>query len=535
MAVSRTQVVKFIRKGEKGDAGDGGISINISPENVVIKQGVATGRGGIPVYVDLYEGGTRINYNSDGSQTSDFSCGMLTDSVGGEIVEGLKWNFSIEDGRFYYNLRYDGTTEIDVDVPFTVNYKGATYNRSFRVQTIANGSNYTDNLLLKSASVVTNSEYNIARYDLAQTPVTGNTYTITIWGTLGTGKTLFYAYNSSPSVKLCDIKQVANGVYQGTFSWINSQGATTIDNPTTVYIYAAPFETTANSTINKIKLEEGANANPVWTPAAAEMVGERGPAIRGPRDWNDTSNSYTFYSGAAGEPFIDLVVYGGYYYLCKQTHNWSASYRPGTSNGSAYWQLFADYEAIATKILLAKYALVENLGVTAIEMTNSSGDMLFTAKNGDVTCNTGNFKNVNISGTSVFTGLVKKAKTVVTKANFNNIFSKQNDSDNQYYINLEEAGTWIDIQYIPSGGMLIYPKGVREIAGNTILFYNRTNENLSISGNGTNSNDIPISGFASTLVGPGNFIAIDWKIGAYNGKELVYYVYQRGTIDTTLD
>lgn len=542
MGVSRTQVVRFIRKGDKGETGapgkDGtdGLSIVVSPDNIVLKKGKRVSNQ--KIYVDLYVGETRIDYDNSGTDPNGLHCSGLADV----IPTGLNWTFQVISGRFNYKMSYNGTADIDAEVPFTVQYNGVSYSRSFCVKTIADGekgdtgadgsdgANYSDNLLLKSAAVTTNSSYNIANYDIAETPEVGKTYTITIWGSLGSGKNKFMAYNSGGSVKLCDISQVADGVYQGTFAWVNTSGSTTIATPTKVSIYTYPSSATATSTINKIKLEEGANTKPVWTPSTAEMIGERGPAIRGPRDWGNTQPSYTFYSGAAGEPFIDLVVYGGYYYLCKQTHGWNSNYRPGTTNGATYWQLVSDYEAIATKILLAEYALVKNLGVTAIEMTSSSGAVLFTAKDGAVTCNTGNFKNINISGTSVFTGLVKKAKTVVTSANFAQFFTLI--SGTSYYIDLEKCGTWIDLQYLPAT-VNVYAKLQREYTGNTILIYNRTRYTLGLFPRYKSGTQSAVSG---GVVVSNNFAAFKFDISVADDEEV--FVISRtvtGAIDTSLD
>lgn len=178
---------------------------------------------------------------------------------------------------------------------------------------------------------------------------------------------------------------------------------------------------------------------------------------------------------------------------------------------------------------------MKNLGVTAIEMTSSSGAVLFTAKDGAVTCNTGNFKNINISGTSVFTGLVKKSKTVVTSANFSKIFTNYDAEEYTSELNFEESGTWLDIQYLPGSGLTVYPKGIREIVGNTMLIYNRSGKSLAISAAGISSYDLPLGSFNSVIVDSGKFISMEWKIGVFNGKEEPYFVYQHGAIDTSLD
>ena len=58
-------------------------------------------------------------------------------------------------------------------------------------------------------------------------------------------------------------------------------------------------------------------------------------------------------------------------------------------------------EIVATQILLATYALVKNLGVEAIEMKDSNNNILFQAKNGSVTCKTGNFENINVTNCKI--------------------------------------------------------------------------------------------------------------------------------------
>lgn len=128
--------------------------------------------------------------------------------------------------------------------------------------------------------------------------------------------------------------------------------------------------------------------------------GERGATSRGPQDWNEVGNGYQFYCGADGEPYLDFVVYKNNYYLCKKSHTKSVLNFPTSSfdSNSGLWQLSDKIDMVATKLLLATYLLVENLGAGAIEMTNSDGELVFYAKDGNVTCKTGTFENVNVSG-----------------------------------------------------------------------------------------------------------------------------------------
>lgn len=137
--------------------------------------------------------------------------------------------------------------------------------------------------------------------------------------------------------------------------------------------------------------------------------GDRGPALRGPQAWSDCAVGYMFQSGASGEEYKDVVLYGGYYYSCIKSHTKTASNNPGsaTDTNSGLWKLADPVEMVATKILLAQYALVKNLGVEAIDMKDANGNIIFQAKDGNVTCNSGTFKNITVKGNSSFEGSVK--------------------------------------------------------------------------------------------------------------------------------
>ena len=124
--------------------------------------------------------------------------------------------------------------------------------------------------------------------------------------------------------------------------------------------------------------------------------GEKGAALRGPQAWADVAVGYSFQAGGDGEEWKDVVLYNGNYYSCIRSHPKTASNYPGSTAGDSLWQLGDRIELVATKILLATYALVENLGVEAIDMKDSNGNILFQAKDGKVTCKTGTFDNVTV-------------------------------------------------------------------------------------------------------------------------------------------
>lgn len=137
--------------------------------------------------------------------------------------------------------------------------------------------------------------------------------------------------------------------------------------------------------------------------------GDRGPALRGPQAWSDCAVGYVFQSGASGEEYKDIVLYGNNYYSCIKSHTKTASNNPGsaTDTNSGLWKLADKLEMVATKILLTQYALVKNLGVETIDMKDADGNIIFQAKDGDVICNSGTFKNITVKGNSSFEGSVK--------------------------------------------------------------------------------------------------------------------------------
>lgn len=127
--------------------------------------------------------------------------------------------------------------------------------------------------------------------------------------------------------------------------------------------------------------------------------GEQGPTLRGPQAWSDCAVGYPFQAGGNGDEWKDVTIYGTEYYSCVKNHTKTANNYPGSAEdrNNNLWRLADRIELVATKILLATYALVKNLGVEAIDMKDSAGNILFRAKDGVVTCKTGNFDNVNIN------------------------------------------------------------------------------------------------------------------------------------------
>lgn len=290
-----TATVAIVCDGEAGQDGMDAIAIRLSPHTVVLRRGHEQSA---KVYVDFFKGETVVPYE-DPAQ-GNLTCSVLTSDSDHIITEGLKWSFGGDDGRFYYRLLYDGSTDINTEVPFTITYNGKTYPEKIVVSTVADG--------------------------------------------------------------------------------------------------------------------------------------DRGPTLRGPQAWSDCGIGYNFQSGATGEAYKDVVLYQDNYYSCVKSHTKTVGNYPGSPADRLghYWRLGDKIELVATKILLATYALVKNLGVESIDMKDEDGNILFQAKDGNVICRTGAFDNITVTNATIESGQIagfKVSGTGLTNEPFTNdayvIFSNE--------------------------------------------------------------------------------------------------------------
>lgn len=124
----------------------------------------------------------------------------------------------------------------------------------------------------KPTNPITNTNYNIARFDLATVPVEGQSYTISIKGQLGSNRDSFAIYNTDgvhQQIRLYPSNQHI-GVYSATFNWSNTNSAGATIEPKKIIIYQFPNGDTSVSTIEWVKLEAG-NKPSDWTPAPEDV------------------------------------------------------------------------------------------------------------------------------------------------------------------------------------------------------------------------------------------------------------------------
>lgn len=92
-------------------------------------------------------------------------------------------------------------------------------------------------------------------------------------------------------------------------------------------------------------------------------------------------------------------------YTYTKTDTSSSSNKPGSSSSwQTYWKQINGMDPIYTPFILADAADISQLTVGGVVMKDDAGEVVFEAKDGNVTCKTGTFENIDISGDSTFSG-----------------------------------------------------------------------------------------------------------------------------------
>lgn len=163
------------------------------------------------------------------------------------------------------------------------------------------------------------------------------------------------------------------------------------------------------------KLEESYRPTP-WTRAQEDF---RGAAMRPLGDWDALPDGFKFQSGGVGEEFIDLVSVKSegalLWWSCKRSHAKTKDTRPNVN--APFWELGQNLKFVATDLLLAKKAFIENLGVRNVETRNAQGEVTFKAEeNGEIKAKGGVFDSIRIEGDSSFNKLKAVNKTTEYEA-----------------------------------------------------------------------------------------------------------------------
>lgn len=166
------------------------------------------------------------------------------------------------------------------------------------------------------------------------------------------------------------------------------------------------------------KLEESFRPTP-WTRAQEDF---RGAAMRPLGDWDALPDGFQFQSGGVGEEFIDMVSVKSegalLWWSCKRSHTKTKDTRPNVN--APFWELGQNLKFVATDLLLAKKAFIENLGVRNVETRNAANQVVFSAEeNGDVF----------IGGKATIGGFRKNIPVIITPENYGQYLEKEKGDD----------------------------------------------------------------------------------------------------------
>lgn len=420
--VTKTQVVKFIRKGEKGDPA---VNIIVGSDTVVFtKSGQAA-----KITLQVFIGDRQLNYGDGTNDT--FVCSTLGNSH--YLFDGkVYWSYTVEDDNRTFNYLFNLQEKADLSevVNFVVTVNGVSYKKTLTIKTVYDGTDgisvmlSQDNIVHKKSEYVSTYTINISLIDKVAVAPSG--YSINI-ESFPVGINTQILENGTDGYKLMV------GILP-TATW-----DTTI--PITLIITYGTYKITRLVYVSVIDNGE---------------KGERGAVLRGPQDWNELGDGYQFYSGASGELYLDSIYYNGNFYLCKKSHTKSSLNYPGstTDNNNGYWQLGDKIALVAATVLLAKYAVIKNLGAEGITMKDKEGNVVFKAEKGSLICKVGTFENVDVSGivhASLMYSSVKSFNEQNTGSSMYNI-DPINDPANTFYIvaatghtkfmNLPDANTY---------------------------------------------------------------------------------------------
>ena len=113
----------------------------------------------------------------------------------------------------------------------------------------------------------------------------------------------------------------------------------------------------------------------VATTPEIQLVGD-GISVRGPQMWVNVADGFVFCDRTIGNEWLDMVVHNNVFYSCIQSHAKSSGNEPGTDGGAAYWKATEQQEIVATYLLLAQKALIENLVVSMLETSINGGSYI---------------------------------------------------------------------------------------------------------------------------------------------------------------
>lgn len=163
------------------------------------------------------------------------------------------------------------------------------------------------NLLLKSNEGISNSDYSVGRYYIADPSmmIAGEAYTIQIWGEAEGAdfSEALWVYNSGGNTEVANIQKRVNGVWKQTFKWRDDQNKS---NSSLLIFRGANhpnYKKGSKTSITRIKLERGTVATD-WSPAPEDVQAEIDAINANPPRINQTTKNWEVYVPSQGK-YVD--------------------------------------------------------------------------------------------------------------------------------------------------------------------------------------------------------------------------------------
>lgn len=364
-------------------------------------------------------------------------------------------------------VAFDSTNNTGIDISVTQGGVEDMKNKTISLHTTGDGTKslmddgkyrklpvYGRNLLLGSGKEVSNSNYNIANYWLAEQIPEGTQVTVTIWGELGEGKESFNVYNSTgDSTPLGSVhsSDFINGKGSITFNW------KIFEENNYIKVYSYPNTSSSISTIHKIKLEYG-DISTEWTPAWEDIPDIEERYAYGV-EWDMASSSpdgkrvgnmqlhreLPVQSGMRG---VVLDNNGGVYYYHKPT-NWnmtftSADYASMVEIPDHWYRIYitgTKFKMMLSSIPLPGYKHVSKfyIGSSEAQIIRSTG--LLLSDNTSAVDRRGGDNTADWDGT--YRSLLGRPVTNLTRDQFRQAARKRGSGWEMYTYNAHKTLFWL--------------------------------------------------------------------------------------------
>jgi len=125
-------------------------------------------------------------------------------------------------------------------------------------------------------------------------------------------------------------------------------------------------------------------------------------------EWLSGTEYHNDTASGSDPRYVDIVVFPdegrteiSAAYQCRQTHTASDASKPGSgASWQTYWQKVSNMQGgLVTPFIISEAAFIKNLTVGGIVSYDSAGNIVFKAKDGEVACDSGTFKNITVTGT----------------------------------------------------------------------------------------------------------------------------------------